>query len=420
MSRPPVEAAELLVVGAGAAGLMAAGQAALRGVRVLLLEANREVGQKVRISGGGRCNVTHDAEPEAFLRVFPQAQRRFLREALHRFPPERLRGFLAQQGLPTESRPDGRVFPLGGPGSARLVVEALQAWAQAAGVRLQTGVRVARLERKGDTWVLELQAGASLRAPRLLLATGGASYPQTGTLGEGWGWLQGLGLPMVPWRPALAPIHLEVPRPAWEGVALRGGTLHLCRQAGTRRLASQAGDLVFTRAGISGPAVLALSEAAALAKAEGGGWLTYAFTPLAPEQLEADLVAAQSGQAKVGLRSWLHRWLPERLLEDFLREQGLERGPRLAELNRDLRRLCVEAVTQFPLGNVKGVPLAKGEVSAGGLALSAVDPATCRVRTLPTLQVCGELLDLHGPVGGYNLQAAFSTGFLAGISPDPS
>jgi len=261
---------------------------------------------------------------------------------------------------------------------------------------------------------LELAGGERLEADRFILATGGASYPRSGTRGEVLGWLAALEVPVAPWFPALAPIPLRSPQPAWEGVALRGGTLNLRAGPEGRLLAAHAGDLLFTRAGVSGPAALELSQAAEAARRAGAAWLGYALTAQAEAELDAELLREQAGNPHLAARTWIQRWLPERLCVPALQRAGLPGDQRLKDLPRAGRKALLALVRAFPLGEPGPVDLERGEVSAGGVRLEAVEPRTMALKGWDNLRVCGELLDIDGPVGGYNLQAAFSTGFAAG------
>jgi hypothetical protein len=249
----------------------------------------------------------------------------------------------------------------------------------------------------------------------VILATGGASYPRTGTRGEALGWLGDLGLPVKPWFPALAPIPLARPRPAWEGMALRGGELRLREHEDGPVAARFRGDLLFTAAGLSGPAALELSEPVEQARRRGAAWLEYGSAEDA-RALESTFLAEAAERPESTFRRWLHARLPERAVGDLLRGWNLAPDRRLRTATRGERRLLVQALAGLALGEAGPVPLARGEVCAGGLELDAVDPRTLRVRGWTNLLVCGELLDVNGPVGGYNLQAAFSTGFLAGTA----
>ena len=403
------------MVGGGAAGLVAAWRAATLGHSVRLLEANGRLGVKLRISGGGKCNITHDGTPQALLAAFSKAQGRFLRTSFHAFDNGALLALLRREGVETYTRDNGRVFPLDRPGSAAAVVAALETLARRAGVEVHTGARVTALKGTAPRLEALLLDGEALKADAYILATGGASYPETGTRGEFLGWLRDLGTPVRPWFPALAPIPLQRPRPAWEGVSLRGGELRLSAGPGGRRLGAFAADIVFTRSGISGPAALELSQAVERARRADGAWLTYASVPEPPTDLDLVLRAEQGANPHLLAASWLKRVLPERLVEALLQEAGLGPDLRLKDLPKAGRRAMVALVTELDLGEPQAVPLARGEVAAGGVELGAVDPRTMALRGWENLRVCGELLDIDGPVGGYNLQAAFSTGFTAGI-----
>ncbi len=406
--------AKVIVVGGGAAGLVAAWRAATLGHRVTLLEANGRLGVKLRISGGGKCNITHAGPPKELLAAFSREQARFLRPALHGFDSGAVMELLRREGVETYARDNGRIFPLDRPGSAAAVVAAFETLVRRAGVEVRTGARVTALLAREPRVAGLLLDGERLTAEAFILATGGASYPETGTRGEVLGWLRALGVPVRPWFPALAPIPLTRPRPAWEGVALREGELRLTSGPCGRRVGTFLGDIVFTKAGISGPAALELSQAAERARREGAAWLSYASCPEAPEQADAALQAEQRSNPRLLATTWLQRFLPERLVEPLLQEAGLVRALMLKDLPKAGRRLLVGLVTALPLGEPQVVPLARGEVAAGGVDLAAVDPHTMALRGWENLRVCGELLDLDGPVGGYNLQAAFSTGFAAG------
>ncbi|MBS1767441.1 MAG: aminoacetone oxidase family FAD-binding enzyme [Acidobacteria bacterium] len=404
----------VIVVGGGAAGMVAAWKAAQNGHRVTLLEANAKLGVKLRISGGGKCNVTHAGPLKEVLACFTKEQARFLRPAMHRFTNEDVVELLRREGVETYTRDNGRVFPMDRPGSAAAVVAAFEAVMLRAGVRVRAGARVTGLEGSKPRLAAVDLDGERLEADHFILATGGASYPETGTRGEMLGWLRDVGLPMRPWFPALAPIPLAKPRPAWEGVAFRDGELVLSAGKGGKRIARFKGDLVFTKAGISGPAALELSQAAESARIAGAGWLAYAHDGRFFDAVDAEAIQTSQAQPHLSALRWLQRWLPERCAETLVSEARLPDGLRLKDLPKTARRAFVEAITAFPLGAPGPVPLSRGEVAAGGLKLDAVDPHTMAVRGFDNLRVCGELLDVDGPVGGYNLQAAFSTGFVAG------
>ncbi len=395
--------------------MVAAWRAASAGHRVILLEANGKLGVKLRISGGGKCNITHDGPVKEVLNAFTKDQARFLRPSVHRFTNADVIALLRREGVETYTRDNGRVFPADRPGSAAAVVAAFQSLVERAGVDVRFKARVLEVEGRAPTLKgVHLEDGTRVEADAVILACGGASYPETGTRGEALGWLKALGLPVRPWFPALAPIPLKRPRPEWEGVALRDGRLWLRAGAEGKRLADFAGDLVFTREGISGPAALELSQAAEAARRAGAAWLGYASVTGTPEAVDLALQSEMKENPQLKAVTWLQRYLPERLCEPLVLAGGMPAEQRLKDLPKAGRRAMVAAVTELPLGEPGSVNLARGEVAAGGLKLEAVDPQTMRVKAFDNLWACGEVLDLDGPVGGYNLQAAFSTGYVAG------
>jgi predicted Rossmann fold flavoprotein len=405
----------VLVVGGGAAGMVAAWRAASLGHVVTLLEANGRLGVKLRISGGGKCNLTHAGTVAELLKAFLPAQARFLRPSLHALTNGDVVELLRREGVATQARDNGRVFPLDGPGSANLVTGAFEALVRRAGATVRMGARVVALEgRQPRLEALVLENGERLTADTFILATGGASYPRTGTRGEGPGWLKALGIQVLPWSPALAPMPLLRARPQWEGVALRDGTLILRQGREGKVLGRFQGDVLFTRQGLTGPAALELSGPAEQARRAGGAWLAYACSGQGEAELDGALQAEQRENPHLAARTWLQRWLPERICAPSLQELGLPEDQRLKDLSRAGRKALVALVLGFPLGAPGSVELERGEVCAGGVQLEAVDPRTMAVKGWENLRVCGELLDVDGPVGGYNLQAAFSTGFVAG------
>ncbi len=408
--------ASIFVVGGGAAGMVAAWRAALKGHRVTLLEANQRLGVKLRISGGGKCNITHDGSVKAVLASFSKEQARFLKPSFHCFTNADVLELLHREGVETYVRDNGRVFPLDRPGSAAAVVAAFEKVMQRAGVQVRTGVRVVGLQgRSPRIEALRLEDGTLLKADAFILATGGASYPETGTRGEVAGWLEKLGVATLPWRPALAPIPLKASHPTWEGIAFRNGTLRLLEGEGGRRISAFSDDIIFTKNGISGPAALELSGPTECARRQGRAWLSYDFSGKSEAEMDFELQHEQTQNPHLSAKNWLQRWVPERVTDTVWRAEVLA-DLRLKQLPKGIRSKLVGWVTAFPLGLPGVVPLERGEVAAGGVVLEAVDARTMRAHSWENLLLCGELLDVDGPVGGYNLQAAFSTGFVAGES----
>jgi predicted Rossmann fold flavoprotein len=256
--------------------------------------------------------------------------------------------------------------------------------------------------------------GQLISSTHVVLATGGVSYPKTGTTGDGFIWAKELGHRVAPLRPALAPIGVEPPLPKnWRGVALRGGRLSVYR--GEKKLAGWNDDVLFSHEGISGPAGLEVSRVAAGSLEQGDTTLRFDFFPLLefPRLDEAlnTMILQERGKMICTL---LEKWLPNRIVPGLLASIDIEPTTRGHVLTRSDRRRITQLLKSWTIGKVSRIDIERGEVTAGGVCLDEIDPHTMRSRKVKGLYLCGELLDLAGPVGGYNLQAAVSTGFVAG------
>ncbi|MBL8060350.1 MAG: aminoacetone oxidase family FAD-binding enzyme [Chthonomonas sp.] len=397
------------VVGAGAAGIIAAWRAASLGAKVVLLEKTPRIGTKIMISGGGKCNLTHDGSLEDILRAFRKNEAQFLRPSFYRFPPASFLKIVFSRGLEVYTRPDGRIFPVHQ--TAKDVVRILTDVIEEAGVEVRLDCRVmGLLIEAGRVIGVETEFGP-LKADKVIVAAGGSSYPNSGTTGDAWAWLRTLGHKVTPLRAALAPIYLH--DKAYSGLALRDVFLR-GRSAG-KEIARWRGDLLFTHQGISGPCALGVSREVAEAMEKGpvafvvDGWPDETF-----ESLREELIAEAKSSPHRLVRTHLEAKAPERYAERILDQAEIGTGTKLGTLGKKQRNQVVEFMKGLPLGEARAVPLEKGEVVAGGVELSEVDPKTMESRVVSSLFLCGEVLDIAGPVGGYNLQAAWSTGFVAG------
>lgn len=403
-----------MVVGGGGGGIIAAWQAAVRGCPVLLLERNGRLGTKILISGGGKCNVTHAGSLDDILAGFVLHEQRFLKSAFHSFSNTDIQRLLEDRGLPLEDRPDGRMFPAYG--NAKDVVRNLASLLHDQHVTIRFHHRVEEIcsdqHRVSGVRVGEKVIPASC----VILATGGSSYPQTGTTGDGYGLARTLGHTIVPLRAALAPMGIAPALPReWRGVAIRNACLS-AQQSG-RRMAAWNGDLLITHEGLSGPAALEVSRAAAVAAAAGPVALIVDFLPdMAREATDHALLSMINTQGSRMISTLLEPWLPNRMIEGMLRSAGVDPTTRGHALTRENRRMVIDMLKGWKIGTVASIRMERGEVTAGGVALNEVDPRTMRSRRIKGLYFCGEVLDIAGSVGGYNLQAAFSTGYVAGAS----
>lgn len=396
----------MIVIGAGAAGILAALGAAEKGSKVLLLEKTPRIGTKILMSGGGKCNISHAGPLEEVLRAFRPHEARFIRPACYRLTNEQLVELFTSRGLEVYTRPDGRIFPTHG--SAKDVVAILKSYLDDAKITVLTETPVTQI----DPGFTVVTPRGPFSAPALVVTVGGSSYPKSGTTGDGWPWAAQFGHSVAQIRAALAPMTLTPAPSELAGVALRDCVLH-GRQGG-KRVVEWRGDLLFTHHGVSGPTSLGVSRVVAEKQDSG------------PVTLTVDTCPDQSNEA---LTAQLLAWSPKKLVRGFVEEilpaaaalalfESLGLDPQLINqyLGKKERNRLVETLKAWPIGTVREVVLDKGEVVAGGVSLDEVDPQTLESRLCKGLYWAGEVLDIAGPVGGYNLQAAFATGWVAGQS----
>lgn len=403
-------AVDVVVVGAGAAGLMAAIQAGRRGRRTLLLEKQQRPGLKILISGGGRCNLTTTRAGADLEAQYGAARGRFLRHALRAFPPTALRAFIEQAGVPLQEEDLDKLFPVSQ--KARDVVDALLREVAQSGAQLALGTPVRDVvAHPHGGFTVRTDRGA-VQAASVVLATGGLSYPKTGATGDGYPWCRALGHTVTATWPALAPLAVAEP---WvrelQGIVLHGvalTSLDAARQPVTTRVR----PILFTHKGLSGPAPMDL--AGDVEQAQGAAAVRFDFAPDRREDaLEAEWLALAAAHGGRRASSVLPAALPERVRAALCAQAGGDVP--LANWPRPQRRALVAATKGLvvPVGRSLGYDHA--EVTRGGVALAEIDARTMQSKVRPGLFVCGELLDVDGPIGGFNFQAAFATGRLAGL-----
>jgi hypothetical protein len=423
------------VIGAGAAGLTAALRSAEAGARVTLLNAHPKIGLKILMSGGTRCNLTHrQVEPADFH----GGSRAFVTRVLRAFTAEQARGWFESLGVALKLEATGRIFPASD--DAHTVLDALVGAVRGAGIALRQGARVVRLEQSAPGFRLGIQRvrdsaafdyGAVskhrpegwplpviepeewLGADAVVVATGGLSFPRTGSDGTGYALVTALGHTLEPPAPALTPLTASdsLCREA-QGLTLEAS---LTLRVGGRKAATTRGSLLFTHFGYSGPAALDLSRH--WHRAEGGGERRVE-ADFAPDETRERLLQAWLESGKEGPRRTVKRFLtermPERLADILCREARLEPGERLSQVDRERRTILIERVVARPLAVTGTLGYEKAEVTAGGVRLSEVDPRTLQSRVVPGLYLCGEILDVEGRLGGFNFQWSWSSGTVAG------
>jgi len=402
---------DVAVIGGGASGLIAAGRAGESGAKTILVEKNTAVGLKLLMTGGARCNLTNYIEDKKILASNFGSAGRFLISAFSRFGPSETIDFFNALGLPTKKEENNRVFPR--ENTARAVLQALLDYLKKSGVVIKAGTAVKEFVLdKGKIGEIILVDGQRVRATNYILTTGGRSYPATGSSGDAYNWLEKMGHKIIVPSPALTPIIVKDSFVAeLEGLSREGISLSLFQ--GRKKIAASQGSVLFTALGISGPAALDISRFIRPPFQDDLILSLDFFPELTGENLDDKLLEIFSGSNKT-FKNSLAGFLPPKLISPLARLLALDPEKLANSITKRERRELANRLKDFCLG-VKGLAgYDKAMLTAGGLDLREVDPKTMRSRIIPNLFVAGEVLDIAGPTGGFNLQACWSTGRTAG------
>jgi predicted Rossmann fold flavoprotein len=410
--------AGVLVVGAGAAGLAAALFCArtLRGARIVCVDGAKSIGAKILVSGGGRCNVTNRVVTE---QDFWGGDRRFIRNVLRAYPAARAAAFFAELGVPLHEEEGGKFFPVSN--SARTVLDALLRGLRESGASLELSARVERLERTERGFVALTRQGASYDASAVVLATGGLSLPKTGSDGAGYAFARALGHGYIETTPALVPLVLEGTSRSASSAACHAklsGVAHqvavTVRSDGTPVVRLE-GPMLWTHFGVSGPVVLNASRHWLRARVEGRqvDVLLQVLPGATFTELERWLHDEQRDHPRALVRSVIATRLPGSVADAWVDTSGIDTATTLAHLPRDRRRTLIASLLETPLAVVDSRGYNHAEVTAGGISLGEIDPATMESRVCPGLYLIGEILDVDGRIGGFNFQWAWSTAWVA-------
>ena len=409
-----MKARKVIVIGGGPAGLMAAGQAAEAGAETLLLEKMKRTGLKLCITGKGRCNITNIAEVSDFISHFGKTGP-FLRQAFARFFNTDLMEFLTGLGLELVSERGGRVFPASG--KAPDVQRALLQWNKRAGVQIKHSAPVDKILIQNERITGIVSQGKKIPCDAVILATGGVSYPITGSTGDGYRLCESAGHTVIPVRQSLVPLVIS------GGVAKRMAELNL-RNVNVRMLVNgkkkreQFGEIVFTEFGVTGPASLTLSgEAVDSLRSGQKVTLSLDLKPALDEKkLDARLQRDIAARGKEQINSLLRGLVPREMVPVCLDSIEMPADRPVCNISAKERKRLGAWLKDFRLEVVGYRPFAEAIITAGGIDTREVDPRTMESRKIKGLFIAGELLDIQADTGGYNLQAAFSTGWLAGRS----
>lgn len=401
---------KIAVVGGGAAGMMAAIQAS--GEDVVLLEKNEKLGKKLYITGKGRCNVTNACSEQQLLENIPR-NARFMYSAFNTLSPQELCAMVEGLGTPLKTERGGRVFPVSDHSSD--IIKAFAKGLAQCGVKVKLNTAVTDIAVK-DGKICGLQTdGGFIECDRVILACGGCSYPQTGSDGGGFALARGLGHTVTPLYPALVPINTDDDYlRELQGLSLKNVTFNA--YDGKKKLFSQQGELLFTHFGISGPLVLTYSSVMAgrdISKAETYIDLKPALTQ---QQLDNRLIRDFVSSGGKSLKNVITGLVPACMRSVLLRAAGADGDKRADQLSREERAGIIKALKFFPVHPVSLRGFSEAVITRGGINIKEVNPSTMESRLVEGLYFAGEMLDVDAFTGGYNLQIAFSSGALAGLS----
>ena len=427
---------DIIVVGGGAAGLMAAGRAAELGAGVLLLEKTESCGKKILISGKTRCNLTNSAELKDFISMYGD-NGRFLFSAFHNFFRPELLDFLNNHGLATKIERGGRIFPVSD--DAHDVVRVFKKYLSANKVQIKLNSKVNGIIIENNAVCGVKTQNGDYRCKAVILATGGATWPSTGSTGDGYKISSALGHNIVKLKPALVPliVHEQKLAQSMQGVSLRnvratafrGEAVYIdsaltpdCVYGrGEKKLPrppiieSRFGEMIFTHFGLGGPIILLLSLSVVEALVIGSVSVLIDLKPaLTREQLRKRLQRDLDISSKKKISSIMKEYLPAKMVDPFIVLSGINPEKLAHQITAPEREKIIELLKALRFNIKSPLPLGKAIVTAGGVSLTEIDPRTMSSKLINGLYFCGEVMDIDADTGGYNLQAAFSTGYVAG------
>ena len=400
---------KIAVIGGGAAGLFAAGVASHRGADVTVFEKNDRPGVKLRITGKGRCNVTNDCDRDRFFDSVV-SNPRFLYSAYSALTPQDVMAFFERLGVPLKTERGGRVFPVSDKASD--IVDALVRYCGAVTFRHEKVLGI----RKEDEFEVKTSKGV-YRFDRVIIATGGLSYPRTGSDGDGYGFAAAFGHRIIGTSPSLVPLICEEDLcPRCQGLTLKNVTLSALDTSKNKTVFSELGEMLFTDKGVSGP--LVLSASAHMKDITPGKYALYIdLKPALDEQtLDRRILRDFSEQKNKNLINSLHDLLPSKLIAPFVELTGIDPDKKVNSVTVSDRRKILELLKKLPLTVVSAAPVAEAIITRGGVDTRQIDSKTMQSKLVPGLYFAGEVIDCDAYTGGFNLQIAFSTANAAAVA----
>ncbi|MCL2576199.1 MAG: NAD(P)/FAD-dependent oxidoreductase [Defluviitaleaceae bacterium] len=400
---------DVIVIGGGAAGMMAAIATAGNGSAVLLLEKNDRLGKKMAITGNGRCNITHACDvPDLLEKVV--ANPHFLYSAFYGLPPDDLIAFFNGLGLQTKVEEDGRVFPISD--KSEDVIGTLERHLRDIGGQIRFNTIVENITYAGNLFHVQVN-DCILKSKKCIVATGGLSHPATGSTGDGLIFAKNFGHKIVPTKPSLSPL---VCAENWVsdimGLSLKD--IHLTAYANNRKVFSGIGEMIFTHYGISGP--LVLSTSAYLAGQNNTKVQIDLMPDTSKDGLDARILQEFNKNPNRDLKNSLDGFVPKKLAPVIISLAGIDYDKKINVITKDERAKLVAQIKSLELTITGNRGYKEAVITAGGVNTKEIDPSTMESKIIPHLYFAGEVIDVHALTGGYNLHIAFSTGYLAGKS----
>ena len=405
---------KVIVVGGGAAGMFAAYFAAQNGHTVTLLEKNEKLGKKIYITGKGRCNITNSSDMEVLFQNV-MSNRKFLYSAFYSFDNQQVMSFFENHGLEIKVERGNRVFPVSDHSSD--VIQTLAKALKQVGVRVMLHTEVSRLLVEEDKIAgVILKDHTKMEADAVVLATGGMSYPSTGSTGDGYRFASETGHKLVPCTPSLVPFECKE---AWikelQGLSLKNTAITIFN--GKKKLYEDFGEMLFTHFGVSGPMILSASGSIPAKQLQNELQLIMDLKPaLTEEQLDKRVLRDFEENINKAFKNVVGKLLPSKLVPIIIELCGIPEEKKINEISREERQRFVHLVKHLSctITGVRGWN--EAIITKGGVSVKEINPSTMESKKIKGLFMCGELLDLDALTGGYNLQIAWSTGYLAGIS----
>ena len=399
------------VIGGGPAGMVAAYSAAKRGKKVVVIEKNPMLGKKLLITGKGRCNITNSTDTEEFIKNVP-VNPSFLYSAFYTFTNDDIVSLLSLYGVETKVERGGRIFPQSD--KSKDVRDALQRAIKDAGVKVYNG-QVTQVQKSDDTFKIILSSNKSLTVDKVIVATGGMSYPLTGSTGDGYKFSKDFGHTVTDLKPSLVPLEIkEKEYLSLQGLSLKNIEITVLRNG--KKIYTDFGEMLFTHFGVSGPVILSASSHIRDIKNDTIK-INIDLKPALDEATLDKRILRDFEEAKnKDLINALDKLLPRMIIPHVIHKSGINPRKKVNEVTKEERRKLLESVKCFDVTVSDFRPLSEAIITSGGVSVKEINPSTMESKIVPGLYFAGEIIDVDAYTGGYNLQIAYSTGYLAGMN----